>query len=67
MLTVKDVQAAYPDLETWNDDEDARRDKIARLKLKGKGAPKKKRTKEGRVSWDLHFPRTWEDAGSSNG
>ncbi|KAL8818760.1 MAG: hypothetical protein Q9191_007866 [Dirinaria sp. TL-2023a] len=46
LLTVKDVKAAYPGLKTWDPEELSRMEHVARMKLKGKGPPKKKRTKE---------------------
>ncbi|KAI9813901.1 MAG: mitochondral 37S ribosomal protein S27 [Thelocarpon impressellum] len=44
--TFKDLVNAYPDLETWDDDEEDRLDKIENAQARGKGAPKKKRTAE---------------------
>ncbi|KAL8717897.1 MAG: hypothetical protein Q9225_004907 [Loekoesia sp. 1 TL-2023] len=38
VATFKDLKNLYPDLETWDDDEEDR------LKQRGKGAPKKKKS-----------------------
>ncbi|MCJ1232087.1 mitochondral 37S ribosomal protein S27 [Varicellaria rhodocarpa] len=46
IVTIRDVQKLYPDLETWDDDEEDRLEHLQVLKQKGKGAPKKKRTAE---------------------
>ena len=47
--TISDLQKDFKkmDLETWNDYELDRAESIAIAKLRGKGAPKKKRTAEG--------------------
>ncbi|MCJ1477270.1 mitochondral 37S ribosomal protein S27 [Lambiella insularis] len=44
--TLRDLMKAYPNLETWNEDEEDRLDGLAARKQRGKGNPKKKRTKE---------------------
>ncbi|KAI4290715.1 MAG: hypothetical protein L6R35_000022 [Caloplaca aegaea] len=44
VATFKDLKNLYPDLETWDDDEEDRLEHISFLKARGKGAPKKKRT-----------------------
>ncbi|MCJ1340392.1 mitochondral 37S ribosomal protein S27 [Bachmanniomyces sp. S44760] len=48
-VTIKDLQKVFWkkfELETWDDDEEDRLDALAVTKQRGKGAPKKKRTKE---------------------
>ncbi|KAL8712827.1 MAG: hypothetical protein Q9220_003035 [cf. Caloplaca sp. 1 TL-2023] len=47
VATFKDLQKLYPDLETWDDDEEDRLEHIQLLKTRGKGAPKKKKSAEG--------------------
>ncbi|KAL8944966.1 MAG: hypothetical protein Q9216_000127 [Gyalolechia sp. 2 TL-2023] len=42
VATFKDLKNLYPDLETWDDDEEDRLEHLAFLKQRGKGAPKKK-------------------------
>lgn len=37
----------YPELDTWDDDEEDRLEHLEVLKARGKGAPKKRRTREG--------------------
>jgi len=44
--TMKDLLKLYPDMETWDEDEEDRLESIAAAKQRGKGAPKKKRTAE---------------------
>ncbi|KAI9860718.1 MAG: mitochondral 37S ribosomal protein S27, partial [Pleopsidium flavum] len=44
--TLKDLKSAYPDLETWDEDEEDRLEHLQIAKQRGKGAPKKKRTAE---------------------
>jgi len=44
IVTIKDLQKAYPDLETWDEDEEERKEHLQIVKARGKGAPKKKRT-----------------------
>lgn len=48
MPTVADLNKAYKhwgeDFETWDDDEEDRLDSLTLRKLRGKGAPKKRRT-----------------------
>ena len=46
-VSFKDLGQAYPDMETWNEEEEDRLEKIEAAKARGKGAPKKKRTAEG--------------------
>ncbi|MCJ1470429.1 mitochondral 37S ribosomal protein S27 [Pseudocyphellaria aurata] len=43
--TIRHLQALYPDLETWDDDEEDRIEALTLIKARGKGAPKKKRTR----------------------
>ncbi|KAI4099642.1 MAG: hypothetical protein L6R37_005873 [Teloschistes peruensis] len=40
--TIKDLTKLYPDLETWDEDEEERLEFLAYKKARGKGAPKKK-------------------------
>ena len=52
VATFKDLQRAYKkmpgeDLETWDDYEEDRLEHLNLAKARGKGAPKKKRTKDG--------------------
>ncbi|KAI4225096.1 MAG: hypothetical protein LQ349_007119 [Xanthoria aureola] len=49
VATVKDLRALYPDLDTWDEDEDDRLEHVALMKLRGKGAPKKKRSGDGEL------------------
>ncbi|KAL8838032.1 MAG: hypothetical protein Q9170_002313 [Blastenia crenularia] len=49
VATIKDLKNLYPDLETWDDDEEDRLEHIVLLKQRGKGAPKKKSSKDGKV------------------
>ncbi|KAI9784074.1 MAG: mitochondral 37S ribosomal protein S27 [Peltula sp. TS41687] len=44
--TYRDLRKLYPDLDTWDDDEEERLEAIQIAKSRGKGAPKKKRTAE---------------------
>ncbi|KAI4135006.1 MAG: hypothetical protein LQ347_001041 [Umbilicaria vellea] len=44
VVTFKDLQKAYPDLETWDEEEEDRLEAIRVAKQKGKSAPKKKKT-----------------------
>ncbi|KAI9776434.1 MAG: mitochondral 37S ribosomal protein S27 [Candelina submexicana] len=44
VVTFKDLKNAYPNLETWDDDEEDRLEHIQIMKSRGKGAPKKRRT-----------------------
>ncbi|RQM04747.1 hypothetical protein DH86_00004056 [Scytalidium sp. 3C] len=46
VATFKDLQRKFPDLDMYNEEEEERLEKIKLLKARGKGAPKKKRTKE---------------------
>ncbi|SLM39890.1 mitochondrial 37s ribosomal protein rsm27 [Lasallia pustulata] len=46
VVTFRDLQKAYPDLETWDEQEEDRLEGIRVAKQRGKGAPKKKRTLE---------------------
>ncbi|KAL9023047.1 MAG: hypothetical protein Q9180_008419 [Flavoplaca navasiana] len=40
----RDLRALYPDLDTWDEDEEDRLEHVALMKTRGKGAPKKKRS-----------------------
>lgn len=42
VVSFKDLKNLFPDLETWDEDEEDRLDNVAILKSRGKGAPKKK-------------------------
>ncbi|KAI9759384.1 MAG: hypothetical protein M4579_002373 [Chaenotheca gracillima] len=44
--TYKDLTRAYPEFETWDDDEEERLEDIQVAKARGKGRPKKKTTKD---------------------
>ncbi|OBT85740.1 hypothetical protein VE02_05258 [Pseudogymnoascus sp. 03VT05] len=44
VATLDHLRKAYPQLKTWNDDEEDRLEVVAIIKARGKGAPKKKRT-----------------------
>ncbi|KFY79061.1 hypothetical protein V499_01901 [Pseudogymnoascus sp. VKM F-103] len=44
VVTLNDLQKAYPELKTWNEKEEERLESVAITKARGKGAPKKKRT-----------------------
>ena len=46
---MEDIQKEFAkfDLVTWNEEEDERLESLSIAKLRGKGAPKKKRTAEG--------------------
>ncbi|MCJ1483083.1 mitochondral 37S ribosomal protein S27 [Schaereria dolodes] len=44
--TIKDLRKAYPDFETWDDDEEERLDAVELAQTRNKGAPKKKKTAE---------------------
>ncbi|GAM86766.1 hypothetical protein ANO11243_047860 [Dothideomycetidae sp. 11243] len=46
IATIKDVAKAYPDYEIIDEDEDDRLENVQITKSRGKGPPKKKRTKE---------------------
>ncbi|MCJ1428731.1 mitochondral 37S ribosomal protein S27 [Sticta canariensis] len=46
VATIKKLRALYPDMETWDDDEEDRLEALTLLKARGKGAPKKRRTKD---------------------
>ncbi|KAI4260797.1 MAG: hypothetical protein L6R42_003889 [Xanthoria sp. 1 TBL-2021] len=46
VATFKDLRALYPDLDTWDEDEEDRLEHVALMKTRGKGAPKKKRSKD---------------------
>ncbi|KAK4694986.1 small subunit ribosomal protein S33, partial [Lecanoromycetidae sp. Uapishka_2] len=52
VATLKDLKNAYKhfdeEMETWDDDEEDRLEHIALAKQRGKGAPKKKRTADGK-------------------
>ncbi|KAL8647139.1 MAG: hypothetical protein Q9226_006556 [Calogaya cf. arnoldii] len=39
--TLKDLRALYPELDTWDDDEEDRLEHVALMKSRGKGAPSK--------------------------
>ncbi|MCJ1307232.1 mitochondral 37S ribosomal protein S27 [Agyrium rufum] len=43
-VTFKDLQRAYPNDETYDEDEEDRLESLERQRARGKGAPKKKRT-----------------------
>ncbi|MCJ1319384.1 mitochondral 37S ribosomal protein S27 [Xylographa vitiligo] len=45
-VTMRDLMKAYPDLETWDEEQEDRLEGIALRKQRGKGAPKKKRSAE---------------------
>ena len=46
---LRELRKADPtaDLDTWDDDEEQRLEDLTAVKARGKGAPKKKRSKEG--------------------
>lgn len=46
ITTLQDIMRMYPELETYDEDEADREDNIVLMKARGKGAPKKKRTRE---------------------
>ncbi|MCJ1302180.1 mitochondral 37S ribosomal protein S27 [Hypocenomyce scalaris] len=46
VVTFRDLQKAYPDLETWDDEEEERLEAVKSAKQRGKGAPKKKKSAE---------------------
>ncbi|KAL8669357.1 MAG: hypothetical protein Q9168_006049 [Polycauliona sp. 1 TL-2023] len=49
VATYKDLEKLYPELETWDDEEEDRLEHIGLydiMKARGKGAPKKKRSKD---------------------
>ncbi|EPE36228.1 hypothetical protein GLAREA_05566 [Glarea lozoyensis ATCC 20868] len=46
MATFQDLQKAYPDWETFDEEQEDRIEKLKLLKARGKGAPKKKKTAE---------------------
>ncbi|KAL8943778.1 MAG: hypothetical protein Q9211_000861 [Gyalolechia sp. 1 TL-2023] len=50
VATFKDLKNLYPDLETWDDDEEDRLEHLAFLKQRGKGAPKKKSTARRKIT-----------------
>ncbi|MCJ1382365.1 mitochondral 37S ribosomal protein S27 [Xylographa soralifera] len=43
---MRHLMKAYPDLETWDEEQEDRLEGIALKKQRGKGAPKKKRSAE---------------------
>jgi len=43
---IQELRKAFPDWEVWDEKEAIREDGIEKRKKRGKGAPKKKRTKE---------------------
>ncbi|KAI9799539.1 MAG: hypothetical protein M1825_004465 [Sarcosagium campestre] len=43
-VTFKDLEKAFPGLETWDDKEEDRVEHLQIMKSRGKGAPKKKKT-----------------------
>ncbi len=52
MATFKDLEKAYKqmpgeNLETWNDYEEDRLEHLSLAKARGKGAPKKKKSRDG--------------------
>ncbi|KAF2219675.1 mitochondrial ribosomal subunit S27-domain-containing protein [Elsinoe ampelina] len=49
IATIKDLAKAYPDYEVIDEDEDDRLENVQITKSRGKGPPKKKRTKEVQV------------------
>ncbi|PNS15513.1 Mitochondrial 37S ribosomal protein S27 [Sphaceloma murrayae] len=46
IATIKDLAKAYPDYEVIDEDEDDRLENVQITKSRGKGPPKKKRSKE---------------------
>ncbi|KAF2158121.1 hypothetical protein K461DRAFT_290369 [Myriangium duriaei CBS 260.36] len=46
IATIKDLAKAYPDYEIVDEDEDDRLENVQITKSRGKGPPKKKRTKD---------------------
>ncbi|TKX25885.1 hypothetical protein C1H76_1729 [Elsinoe australis] len=46
IATIKDLAKAYPEYEVIDEDEDDRLENVQITKSRGKGPPKKKRTKE---------------------
>lgn len=48
VVTINDLRKAYPELLTWNEEEEARLENVAITKSRGKGPPKKKRTAAGK-------------------
>lgn len=59
--TIKQFRQKYPDYEIEDEHEEERVDKIRQLKLRGKGAPKKKRSKAGEYPWTYYFHVVKED------
>lgn len=59
--TIEDILNEFKkfDLKGFNEDEEERLESVALAKLRGKGAPKKKRTAAGRI---LDILRFWRDA-----
>ncbi|KAL9005716.1 MAG: hypothetical protein Q9188_001529 [Gyalolechia gomerana] len=49
-VTFKDLKNLYPDLETWDDDEEDRLEHLALMKQRGKGAPKKKSSADRKIT-----------------
>ncbi|KAI4203871.1 MAG: hypothetical protein LQ350_001493 [Teloschistes chrysophthalmus] len=47
--TIKDLTNLYPDLQTWDEDEEERLEFLAYKKARGKGAPKKKKSAGGKA------------------
>jgi len=47
-VSSKDFVKAYPDFESYDEDEMDRLESLDRAKARGKGAPKKKRTAAGK-------------------
>ncbi|KAL8704042.1 MAG: hypothetical protein Q9201_002780 [Fulgogasparrea decipioides] len=48
VATYKDLRALYPGLETWDEEEEDRLEYLASRKARGKGAPKKKKSSDGK-------------------
>ncbi|KAL8794035.1 MAG: hypothetical protein Q9195_003335 [Heterodermia aff. obscurata] len=49
VVTFRGLMDLYPGLESWDDEEEDRLEHLDRLNARGKGAPKKRRTKEGEL------------------
>ena len=63
MATFKDLRKAYPEYEMWDEDEEKRLEKVQALKLRGKGAPKKKKSAAGMSGSDRREMRVYTDVG----
>jgi small subunit ribosomal protein S33 len=54
VATIKDLKNAYKhfdeEMETWDDDEEDRLERLILAKQRGKGAPKKKRSADGKCA-----------------